>query len=70
MEWENHLEKNPTQKIEKRVKTKVKLPHVSKKTTSEKANIQTPFSHSTSKLEQKKSLRKTTRFLAPFPVSA
>ena len=37
MDWENHLEKNPIQKIEKKtVKIKVKLPHVNK-TTSEKA---------------------------------
>ena len=32
--------------------------------------VQTPFSHSTLKLEQKKSRPKTTRFFAPFPVSA
>ena len=37
MDCENHLEKNPIQKIEK--KNKVKLPHVNKKTTSEKANF-------------------------------
>ena len=30
MDWENHLEKNPIQKIEKTVKNKVKLPHVNK----------------------------------------
>ena len=30
MDWENQLEKNPIQKIEKTVKTKVKSPHVSK----------------------------------------
>ena len=39
MDWENHLEKNSIQKIEKTVKIKVKLPHVNKKTTSEKANF-------------------------------
>ena len=39
MDWENHIEKNPIQKIEKTVKIKVKLPHVNKKTTSEKANF-------------------------------
>ena len=40
-------------------------------TTSEKARIfvQTPFSHSTLKLEQI-SHRKTTRFFPPLPVSA
>ena len=40
MDWEYHLEKNPIRKIEKKpVKIKVKLPHVNKKTTSEKANF-------------------------------
>ena len=39
MDRENHLENNPIQKIEKTVKIKVKLPHVNKKTTSEKANF-------------------------------
>ena len=39
MDWENHLEKNPIQKIEKTVNIIVKLPHVNKKTTSEKANF-------------------------------
>ena len=52
---------NRIQKIEKTVKTKVKLPHVNKKTTSERANFC---------LERKISRRKTTRFFAPFPVSA
>ena len=37
MDWDNPLEKNPIQKTEKTVKIKVKLPHVNKKTTSEKA---------------------------------
>ena len=39
MDWKNHLETNPIQKIEKKVEIKVKLPHVNKKTTSEKANF-------------------------------
>ena len=39
MVWKNHLEKNPVQKIEKTVKIKVKLPHVNKKTTTDKANF-------------------------------
>ena len=39
MDWENHLDKNPIQKIEKTEKIKAKLPHVNKKTTSEKANF-------------------------------
>ena len=54
MDWENHLEKNPIQKFEKTVKIKVKLPHVNKKPLARKRIfIQTPFSHSTLKLEQK-----------------
>ena len=36
MDWENHLGKNPIQKIEKKVKIRAKLPHVNKKTTTEK----------------------------------
>ena len=36
MDWENHLEKNPMQKIEKTVKIKVKLPHVNKKPLARK----------------------------------
>ena len=39
MDWKNHLEKNPIQKIEKTVKIRVKLPHVNKKTTTEKPNF-------------------------------
>ena len=39
MDWENHLENTHFKKTEKRVKIKVKLPHVNKKTTSEKANF-------------------------------
>ena len=39
MDWENQLAKNPIQHIEKTVKIEVKLPHVNKKTTSEKANF-------------------------------
>ena len=35
MDWENHLDKNPMQKIEKTVKIKMKLPHVNKKTPSQ-----------------------------------
>ena len=54
MDWENHLEKNPVQKIEKPVKIRVKLPHVNKKPLSRnRIFVQTPFSHSTLKLERK-----------------
>ena len=54
MDWKNHLEKNPIQKIEKRVKIKVKLPHVDKKPLARKRIfVHTPFSHSTLNLERK-----------------
>ena len=52
---ENHLEKNPIQKIEKTVNIKKKLSHVSKKEQARKRFfVQTPLSHSTLKLERKK----------------
>ena len=71
MDWKNQLEKNPIQKIEQTVKIRVKLPHVNKKPLPRNLIfVQTPFSHSTLKLERKNSRRKTTRFFAPFPVSA
>ena len=54
MDWENHLEKNPIQKLEKTVKIRVKLPHVNKKPLPRnRIFVQTPFSHSTLKLERK-----------------
>ena len=55
MDWENHLEKKPIQKIEETVKIITKLPHM-KKTLGEKVRFffQTPFSHPTLKLERKK----------------
>ena len=54
MDWENHLEKNPIQNIEKTAKITVKLPHVNKKPLARKRNfVQTPFPHSTLKLERK-----------------
>ena len=62
--------KNPIQKTERTIKTNVKLPHVNKKLLARmRIFVQTPFSHSTLKLERKKSRRKTTRFFTPFPVS-
>ena len=52
MDWENYLEKNPIQKIEKTVKIRLKLPHVNKKPLlRNRIFVQTPFSHSTLKLE-------------------
>ena len=54
MDWENHLEKNPIQKVEKTVKIKVKLPHVNRKPLARKRiSVQTRFSHSTLKFEWK-----------------
>ena len=47
------------------------MPHVNKRPVAKKQIfVQTPFSHSTLKSEQKNSRRKTTLFLAPFPASA
>ena len=56
MEWENHLEKNPIQKIEKKnSKNQSKDAACEQKTTSEKANFcSNTNSHSTLKLERKK----------------
>ena len=46
MDWENHLEKNPIQKIEKTVKIRVKLLHVNKKPLPRnRIFVQTPFLH-------------------------
>ena len=71
MEWENHLGRNQIQKFEKTVKTKVKLPQLNKKPQARKRFfVQTTFSHSTLKIEQKNSRRKTICFFAPFPVLA
>ena len=54
MDWENHLEKNPIQKIEKTEKIKAKLPDVNKQPLARKRIfVQTPFSHSTLNLERK-----------------
>ena len=67
----NHLEKNPIQKIEKTVKIRVKLPHVNKKSLPRnRIFVQTPFSHSTLKLERKKFTPQNHSLFAPFPVSA
>ena len=71
MDWENHLEKNPIQKIEKTEKIKVKLPHVNKKPLVRKRIfVQTPFSHSTLNLERKKFTPQNHSIFAPLPVSA
>ena len=39
MDSDIHLEKNPIQKVDKTAQTEVKLPHVNKKTASEKAKF-------------------------------
>ena len=55
MEWENHLEKNPIQKIEKTVKIRVKLPHENKKPLPRnRIFVKTPFLHSILKKKAKK----------------
>ena len=54
MDWEDHLEKNPIQKIEKTLTIKMKLPHVNKKPLARKQIFaQTPFSHYILSLERK-----------------
>ena len=71
MDWENYLEKNPIQKFEKTSKNQSEIAACEQKQLPRnRIFVQTPFSHSTLKLEQKNSRRKTTRFFAPFPVSA
>ena len=53
MDWENQLEKIQSKKLKKTVKLEVKLSHVNKKPLARKRIFaQTPFSHSTLKLEQ------------------
>ena len=68
MIWENHLETNSIQKIEKTAKIKVKLPHVNKKPVARKRIfVETPFSHCTLNLEQKKKFTpKPLAFSLPF----
>ena len=70
MDWKNQLVKKSEPKIKITVKSN-KSPHVNKKTIARKRIfVETPFSHSTLKLEQKSSRCKTTRLFAPLPVSA
>ena len=71
MDWENYLEKNPIQQIKKTVKIRVKLPHVNKKPLPRnRIFVQTPFLHSTLKLERKNFTPHNHSLFAPFPVSA
>ena len=47
------------------------MPHLNEKPLArERILVQTPVSHYTLKLEREISRRQTTRFFAPFPVSA
>ena len=72
MDWENHLEKNPIQKIEKTVKNQSEIAACEQKTTTEKTNFcsNTIFALYFKIRAKKNPRRKTTRFFAPFPVSA
>ena len=68
---ENHLEKNPIQKLKKTVKIKVKMPHVNKRSLARKRIfVQTPFSHSTLNIERKNFTPQNHSLFAPLPVSA
>ena len=54
MAWENYLEKNPIQKIEKNSKNQSEIAACEQKTLARKRIfVQTPFSHSTLNLERK-----------------
>ena len=63
MYWENHLEKNPIQKIEKKAENQNEIAACEQKTTSEKAKFRSnavfPLYF---KIRAKISRRKTTRF--------
>ena len=54
MDWKKTFRKKSNRKKSKKVKIKVKLPHVNKKPLARKRTfVQTPFYHSTLKIEQK-----------------
>ena len=72
MDWENHLEKISDPKNRKKnSKNQSEIAACEQKTTTEKPNFcsDTVFSLYF-KIREKNSRRKTTRFFAPFPVSA
>ena len=72
MDWENHLEQIPIQKILKKTsKNQSENAACEQKPSSEKANFcsNTVFSLYF-KIRMKISRHKTTRFIAPLPVSA
>ena len=60
-----------SKKLKKNSKNQSEIAACEQKTIPRnRISVQTPFSQSTLKLERKNSRRKTTRFFAPFPVSA
>ena len=69
---ENQFEnKNYNKRNKKTMKINIKTPHVNKKPLARKRIlVQTPFSHSTFKLEHKNLRRKAARFFASLPASA
>ena len=55
MDWKNHLEKNPIQKIDKNCKNQSEIAAFEQKPLARKRIfVQTPFSHSTLKFRAKK----------------
>ena len=73
LEWTMHGLAKPFRKSDpKNSKNQSEIAHVNKKKplATKRNFVQTTFSHSTLKLEQKNSRRKTTRFFAPISVSA
>ena len=71
MDWENHLEKKSDPKNRKKSKNQSKLPHVNKKPLARKQTfVQTPFSHSTLKLERKNFTPQNHSLFRSIPVSA
>ena len=72
MDWENHLEKKSDPKNGKNSKNQSEIAACEQKTTTEKPNFcsNTIFALYFKIRAKKNSRRKTTRFFAPFPVSA
>ena len=72
MIWENDLEKKSNPKNRKNSKNQSEIAACEQKTRSEKANLcsNTVFSLYFKLRAKKNSRRKTTRFVAPLPVSA
>ena len=71
MDWENYLEKKSDPKNRKNSKNQSEIAACEQKTTTEKPKFCSNTVLSLYfKIRAKKSRRKTTRFFAPFPVSA